>query len=248
MQLDKKSIIGIAVVGLVFVAVIIATVSGGPWKPKEEAYPAPSSTAILEDEEDDEDLPPGLPDNISEVGEGVNSVSNVEETVDYFRSQKGKLTLGGSLRYPDSTIAASSTAVTLGDKFKINVTKNWIINLDGNTINAVHTTGPSCTIMQTKLADKYFTDVVDQQLSTFLADNGIEQGTVTDIFYNDKVVGRMASSSFLIEGEDYILDAGIFLLDKEVYQLVCVYPPETEETVTSFYNSVMYGTKAVVLK
>lgn len=248
MQLDKKSIIGIAAVGLVFVAVIIATISGGPWNSKEEVDRAPSPTATVEKEKDDKDLPPDLPDNISEAGEGVNSVNDVEATVDYFRSQKGKLTLGGSLRYPDSTIAASSTAVTLGNKFKINVTKNWIINLDGNTINAVHTTGPSCTIMQTKLADKYFTDVVDQQLSRFLEDNGIEQGTVTDIFYNDKVIGRMASSSFLIEGEDYILDAGIFLLDKEVYQLVCVYPPETEETVTSFYNSVMYGTKAVVLK
>lgn len=247
MQLDKKSIIGIAVVVLVFLAVIIATLSGGPWKPSEEVPSSTPVTSAKEEEEDDE-LPPELPDNISEVGEGVNSVNDVESTVDYFRSQKGKLTLGGSLRYPDSTIAASSTAVTLGDKFKINVTKNWIINLDGNVINAVHTTGPSCTIMQTKLADKYFTDVVDQQLSNFLADNGIAQGVVTDIFYNDKVVGRMASSDFQIVGEDYILDAGIFLLDKEVYQLVCVYPPETEETVTSFYNSVMYGTKAVVLK
>ncbi len=245
MKLDKKSIIGIAVVVLVLIGVIVASVSGGPWKPGEDnTQPTSSSQGEAEDNEQK----PHRPDNISETSGGIHEVNDVEETVDYFRTQKGKLSLAGSLRYPDSLTSAGSTQIGIGKKFLIDVTKNWIVNLDGNTVNAVHTTGPSCTIMQTRLADKFFTDVVDQQLSAFLKDNGIDQGTVTDVFYNDKVVGRMSSASVVINNEDYIMDAGIFLLDKEVYQLVCVYPPETEETVISFYSSISYGTKPVIIK
>ncbi len=248
MNLDKKSIIGIAVVGVVLVSVIVASANGGPWQPGEEKPISTSSSPFSQGESEEQELPVQKPSNISETTNGIHEVNDVEDTVDFFRGQKGKLAFAGSLRYPDSLTSAGNSQIHIGKKFAMDVTKNWIVNLDGNTVNAVHTTGPSCTIMQTKLADKFFTDTVDKQLSVFLKDNGVDQGTVTDVFYNDKVVGRMASANLILKDEDYIMDAGIFLLDKEVYQLVCIYPPETEETVISFYNAVTYGGKPVVLK
>lgn len=243
MKLDKKAIIGLIVVGVVMVLVIAGSLLGGPYSPNQQAS---SSTPTSQPEEVEPE--PQKPQNITEQGAGITEVQGVTETVDFFRNQKGKLQLGGELHYPDSTLSAGASYVGIGDKFTVGLTKNWLVNLDSNTLNAVHTTGPSICIMQTALYDKFFTDVVDQQLSDYLSANGIEQGTVTDIFYNDKVVGRMSSAPITIDDENYILDAGIFLLSKEVYQLVSVYPVETEETVINFYNSIKYSNKAVVLK
>lgn len=242
MKLDKKSIIGLSVVGVVMLLVIAGSLLGGPYSPSQTS---PSSSISQAQEVEPE---PQKPQNITEQGAGITEVQGVTNTVDYFRTQKGKLQLNGELHYPDSTLSAGSSYVGIGDKFTVGLTKNWLVNLDSNTLNAVHTTGPSICIMQTSLYDKFFTDVVDEQLSEYLDANGIEQGTVTDVFYNDKVVGRLTSAPISIDGENYILDAGIFLLSKEVYQLVSVYPVETEETVINFYNSIRYSNKAVVLK
>lgn len=241
-SINLKVVLAIVVLIVIVVLVIIGTLQG-PYVPGSQATTS-TSTSTSESISEVKTLP----ENVTQESVGVSEVMEPTENIEYFRQQTGMLALQGELRYPDSTISAGASKVYIGSKFNVSTTKNWLINLDGNTLNAVHSTGPSVCIMQTALFDKFFTNVVDEQLSAFLSANGIEQGTVTDIFYNGKVVGRMASSPTVIDGEDYILDAGIFLLSKEVYQIVSVYPPETEETVTNFYNSINYSSKAVVLK
>ncbi len=237
--MDKKTKIIILIVCgvLVLLGIAFALSGGKPYTPSTAQSDSGSMVPA--------DSGPKVPDNITQSAEGKTEMLDPKPTADGFRKEKGKIVMPTTLTYPASLETSAASKIMLGKKFNVTLTKNWLANIDGNTLSAVHTTGPSILITQTKLADKYFLDVVDTTLSDFLTASGCEKGYVGDIFYMDKVNGRRATSSILVGEETYVLDISIFLCDKELYQVVVIYPPETEETISALYNSIYYGEKNI---
>ncbi|MEG2262834.1 MAG: hypothetical protein RSC43_00160 [Clostridia bacterium] len=237
--MNKKPflIAGALVVGLV-VIFIAMKITGEPYKP------SGSASSVVGDDSSTVTTPENIDDDI----QGLSSSLDPQETVEAFRRIDGRIQFPDSLRYPTSVDNPSATYINIGRNFRIAPSKNWITNVDGNTLNAVHTTGPSFIIKQTVVEDEISIDVVNEELSKFITSTGNEQGKANDIFNDGDVIGRLISCPITIDGDTLIMDAAIFECDREVYQLVCTYPPETEETVTALYNSLKYSDRDIVLK
>lgn len=234
--MNKKLYIPLGIISLI----MVIGIAGMLLEKKPDAPSAPVSSEAASS------MPTDTP--FSEQSTGVSSLADTRDSIEFFRKTNGKVILPAELKYPDSAENPSSSYVAIGKRFKMSFTKNWITNIDGNTITAVHTTGPSLVLKQTALADKYSIDVVNTKLSEFVSACGNSTAVANDIFYSGKVIGRLASSTVIIDGDEYIMDAAIFLCEKEVYQLVCVYPPETEETVIALYNGISFSDRNLTLK
>lgn len=179
---------------------------------------------------------------------GVGELIESGSAKGIFRDNYDKLNLPGVLQYKSTEPLASQSFVGIGKSFQIGTTKNWLVNIDANDISLIHTSGPSIAIQQTKLTGDFTVSQVNSALKKFLGDCGIEEAFANDIFLKDKVIGRLCSALYNVDGESHILDCAIFLCDKEVYTMVSLYTSEDEEYVTALYRAVTYKGNAVKFK
>lgn len=179
---------------------------------------------------------------------GSNSVIVPDSAKDVFRQNYDKLNMPGVLKYPATEPLASQSYVSMGDDFKIGITKNWLANIDANDVSLIHTSGPSISIQQSKLTDDFTVSQVNNALREFLDACEIKEAFANDIFLKDKVIGRLCSALYEVDGESHILDCAIFLCDKEVYTMISLYTSDNEEFVTALYRAITYKGNPVQFK
>lgn len=238
---NKRNIIMAGVLVLVVIIVVVMAITGA--FSTEPSAPISSSSYI----EVDSSVPvssstPNTQDaGISEIGEP-------QQAVDFFRLEDSRIKLPATLTYPEATDQPNTTTMLLGNQLNIGLSKNWVANLDGNRINAIHTSGPSTTISMAHVIKVLDKEVINQQLQSFLTECGVETATVSDIFMNNNVVGRIASANITMNEEAYLMDIAIWECDRFVFYMVTIYPPETEETVIALYNTFSSRERRVKIK
>lgn len=169
-----------------------------------------------------------------------------------FNSVDSKIIFPTSFQYPDSTQAVSSSSVNIVSEVAIEPSTNWVLKLNGTTLELEHTSGISGII---KIGNQGYiyesSELQTQVLSQWFVGLPPSNITYTNISIGGNNFGSQAVTPTVIDSEDAYLRCGMVAEGDLSVTYVFVYRGSKDinkdESITNLLNSLsIYGSKIVV--
>lgn len=186
-----------------------------------------------------EDVPPTA---ISTIGDGTGRLS--------FNSYKNTITFPELLMYPNSISTPAENKIYIVDEVGFTPSSNWVLKMDGTTVELEHSNGITGTIKVVAYDDMYDPEIlkvrIQEWVDTLPPDELMQY---TKIFVADNFSGYdVLSSSSMIDAENAVLRIGMTAFGKKAISYAFVYRGEADsvkdEAVKSLISSIeMNGSK-----
>ncbi|MEM4385419.1 MAG: hypothetical protein QXD03_02590 [Candidatus Anstonellales archaeon] len=170
---------------------------------------------------------------ISDIGDGTGRLT--------FNSIEGKIKFKQPLQYPKSTQAPKTSSIEVTEGISIEPSKNWLIKIDGNTIELNHVLGVVGVIKAGQVKIPSSEKVIQEELSKFFKEIPPAEVVYNRLFIKDKCWGLEGKAPTRINKEKAYIRCGMFGFGKKTIVYMFVYNgdrnDEKEEAIISLLNT-----------
>lgn len=190
-----------------------------------------------------EDVPP---EAISTIGDGTGRLT--------FNSYKNTITFPELFMYPDGAAIAAANSVSIVNGVSFAPSSNWVINMDGTTVEVEHKNSITGTIKVVGYTDVYDKEILkirlDEWVATLPPDEAIQY---TKLFVADNFSGYdVLSQNSMIDSENAVIRVGMVAYGQKAVSYAFVYRGEADtikdEAITSLITSLQLNGQPVTME
>lgn len=175
---------------------------------------------------------------ISRMEDGTNRLT--------FNSINGKIVFPEPFLYPDSTQSPNTSSLNITENLTIVPTSNWLIKMDGTTLELEHISGIEGMIKAGDIKKVIPNEEYQGQFTKFFTEFPPETITYSKLFLKDNWWGMQATTPTRIDGEDAYLRCGMVGFSKQCFTYMFVYRGEKDnskdETILNLIKTIqLYG-------
>ena len=170
-----------------------------------------------------------------------------------FNSFENKIIFPTHLEYPNSEFAIANGNISIVQGITITPSSNWIMKMNGTSIELEHPNGVSGTI---KVAVQHYV-YTPEQLQEQVYKEWFEQLPASNITYTNISIGGgrfgcQAASPTLIDGENAFIRCGLFASGDYCVEYTFVYRGNQDitkdESITSLLNTIKMNGQNVIIE
>lgn len=171
-----------------------------------------------------------------------------------FNSRDAKIIFPNTFQYPGAQQLKAIDLIVISESITVSPGANWIVKLNGTTIELEHSNGISGIIKVGKV-DTVFsaTQIRDEVLAPWFADISNSKITYSDLFTSNSqaAVGTDATLPILIDKEDAFLRCGMVCSNYKAITYVFTYRSQQDinkdESIVNVINSIKIGNESLVI-
>ena len=170
-----------------------------------------------------------------------------------FNSFDSKIIFPSSFQYPDSIQTTSNGSVSIVDNINIRPGTNWIMKLNGTTLELEHSSGISGTIKVGEQSYIYSAEELQTEvLSQWFVGLPPSNITYSNISVEDKALGSQAVTPTIIDSEDAYLRCGMVAKGNYAITYVFVYrgtkDSNKDESIANLLNTITINNNKIIVE
>lgn len=182
-----------------------------------------------------------------------SSLKEVEGSkVPIFETIDGKIVFPTRLDMPNASEAANNSNVLVGDKYKFKPSTNWVMRLQGSTLELSHPSKVWGNLKAISIAEPLPKDTLKQLLQGFYKDFPGTTITYRDIFIDGRNAGMLSRAPITVDDKPFVVNAGV--IQKGEYAMLILFAQEEDgsgvqqELVDLLISSGHYGDYKISLE
>lgn len=183
----------------------------------------------------------GGEDNTSVMSSMTNGSSELS-----FNSFNGRIVIPEGIKYPDSSDVMANYEVSIASNVKLSPNKNWLVQLDNNSIKLEHSSNITGTFEAKGIKDFYTAEYLkDNILKPMFDDRGYSGISYKNIYINGVAVGVQASTQVYIDEDKAQMRVGILGFGEAQVTYSFVYRGEQGATKEENIDSLLSTMKVL---
>lgn len=175
---------------------------------------------------------------ISHMEDGTNRLT--------FNSIDGKITFPSAFEYPESTQSPNTSSINITTNLTISPTSNWLVKVDGTTLELEHTNGIEGLIKAGDIKNAIPNDSFQEIFTKFFEEFPPEKIVYSKLFLGEQWWGLQAMTPTRIDGEEAYIRCGMVGFSRQCFTYMFLYRGEqnnfNDETILNLIKTIkLYG-------
>ncbi|HBG5344023.1 TPA: hypothetical protein KQG29_001387 [Clostridioides difficile] len=173
-------------------------------------------------------------------------------SVPEFVTIDGKIEFPTRLEMPNSTEAVNNSYILLGNKYKFIPSNNWLIKLQGNTLECSHPSKVWGNLKAIGMKEEIPKDVLKEMLKSFFNSFPSTKITYRETFIDGRNAGLIANAPITVDKKPYFINVGV--IQKGEYGVLILFAYEDnksgvqQELIDLLISSGMYADYKISLE